>query len=454
MTRRSPTLSRIIATAALGLIAAVCATCTRAQDELSGECPESPKTCDDRCVAVDDPRYGCRAEGCTPCDLPGAIATCESNRCAVGECEEMQGDCDGIAENGCEIDLRTDVSNCGECGVTCSGHAAVACVAGVCEVQTCDAGFSDCDDDGQNGCETDIDSSDEHCGACGRDCNGGICEAGRCSAVVLFDGDAEHQPMGVAVDDEYVYWANFVGSPGRIYRLPKSVVGASPSHPDLTIIVDGQVTPFGVAVNDTEIYWTAWGGGSGTNQGLFRGPKSGVATPEALPGAFTAPSGVRLQGDFVYWTNLGNFGDLPTAHGIWRLDLGASPLQPEIFHVGCGNACNVITDVAPTADLVYWPLFLGSDGGGAIQAKQYPIEGPTLTRDFEDLPRFVTTDESSVYWTTNSEAGGVRRSDRSLSDAEEVLSGLNFPTGIAVDEDSIFVGELNTQRLLRVAKPR
>ncbi len=40
-------------------------------------------------------------------------------------------DCDGVAANGCETDLRTDNSDCGACGNACSG-AAGTCSAGVC----------------------------------------------------------------------------------------------------------------------------------------------------------------------------------------------------------------------------------------------------------------------------------------------------------------------------------
>jgi hypothetical protein len=44
--------------------------------------------------------------------------------CAGGACTGClpnMGDCDGLAANGCEADLRYDAFNCGACGRACSG---------------------------------------------------------------------------------------------------------------------------------------------------------------------------------------------------------------------------------------------------------------------------------------------------------------------------------------------
>jgi hypothetical protein len=49
-------------------------------------------------------------------------------------------------------------------------------------VKTCDGSFRDCDDAPDNGCETDTDSSMDHCGGCGQPCpfSDGVCDAGSC----------------------------------------------------------------------------------------------------------------------------------------------------------------------------------------------------------------------------------------------------------------------------------
>lgn len=129
-------------------------------------------------------------------------------------CDPNFGDCDGNAANGCEVDLRGDVSNCGICGRSCpsgqvcaNGNCAARCPAGLadcngscrslssdpdncgrcnarCEARPhavangcgapcsyrCDDGFRDCDGDAANGCETESEFDPAHCGACGTRC--------------------------------------------------------------------------------------------------------------------------------------------------------------------------------------------------------------------------------------------------------------------------------------------
>lgn len=55
-------------------------------------------------------------------------------------------------------DLDSDPSNCGRCGISCViDNASTSCVAGGCAMETCDAGFADCDGAIATGCEHVID---------------------------------------------------------------------------------------------------------------------------------------------------------------------------------------------------------------------------------------------------------------------------------------------------------
>lgn len=126
----------------------------------------------------------CGACGAT-CRLSQAIAGCEASRCTVASCENGYGDCDRQGGNGCEVELASALDHCGACGVGCRNpHGATACVGGRC-APTCNAGFADCDGNPNNGCEQTLDGL-AHCGACGRSCsvesglascNGGVCGA-------------------------------------------------------------------------------------------------------------------------------------------------------------------------------------------------------------------------------------------------------------------------------------
>ncbi len=140
-------------------------------------CPADHRDCNgtssDGCEAaiLTDPS-NCGACG-TVCALPAtASAVCSNGTCAVGTCPAGRGDCDGNAANGCETDvLHGNPAHCGACGRACSlPHTATyQCNSGGCGLNTCSAGWMNCDTSTANGCETDVRTA-AHCGACGTAC--------------------------------------------------------------------------------------------------------------------------------------------------------------------------------------------------------------------------------------------------------------------------------------------
>ena len=67
----------------------------------------------------------------------GQTPVCDFGKCVLG-CRDGWADCNGSQVDGCEIDTRSDPSNCGGCGVTCDLVLGQACVAGKCVVEPCD----------------------------------------------------------------------------------------------------------------------------------------------------------------------------------------------------------------------------------------------------------------------------------------------------------------------------
>jgi hypothetical protein len=115
------------------------------------------------------------------CSRANATATCSTGVCRISSCNAGFGNCDGNDANGCEQALNT-LSHCGACGVMCSrANATATCSTGMCRISTCNAGFGDCDGNDANGCETDLRTSNMHCGMCGRSCPAGMCcSSGMC----------------------------------------------------------------------------------------------------------------------------------------------------------------------------------------------------------------------------------------------------------------------------------
>lgn len=125
----------------------------------------------------------CRGEA-APCASPHATAICEGGVCGALECDDGWDDCNGDAVDGCETPLDTD-DNCGGCGESCDAgaNASGSCNGDSCAFD-CDAGFGNCDDDWDNGCEIPLGAN--QCDAGGLNPNG--CWTAHCGNSA--DGDA------------------------------------------------------------------------------------------------------------------------------------------------------------------------------------------------------------------------------------------------------------------------
>jgi hypothetical protein len=111
-------------------------------------------------------------------------------------CSYGYGDCDGKGVNGCEVNLSTDVNNCGKCGAACpmAMNATPGCKGGACQLQ-CAMNFADCDGKPDNGCETPVSSDGDNCGGCGVKCVANncstLCAAGTCQIQMCNKGFAD-----------------------------------------------------------------------------------------------------------------------------------------------------------------------------------------------------------------------------------------------------------------------
>ena len=186
----------------------------------AGGCNAGEKTCQNTCVSVSDPAYGCSDTGCDPCNLANATAACAGTSCSIESCTTGFADCNGSAADGCEAGLVDDSANCGACGTHCTGGlvciqslcscddnapcsksgASGTCTNAVCSCggatcvagETCEKvqGSDTCRCLGSTNCSAgqvccpgsgckDLQTDKDNCGACGRtcsqSCSNGVC---------------------------------------------------------------------------------------------------------------------------------------------------------------------------------------------------------------------------------------------------------------------------------------
>ncbi len=137
--------------------------------------------CAGACVNVITNAQNCGACGNACMNRPNGTGACVSSACNVA-CNPNFRNCDGNVVNGCEIDTRTDETNCGACGTVCpnAANATRLCSNSLCGF-TCNGGFGNCDNNPANGCEVNLSNNNSNCGVCGTSCSGGrTCSGGSC----------------------------------------------------------------------------------------------------------------------------------------------------------------------------------------------------------------------------------------------------------------------------------
>ncbi len=109
-----------------------------------------------------------------PCDPDHATdPSCDNGTCTYGNCVSGFDDCDGDESNGCETEVTSHIDNCGACEEVCLDALAnvmgALCTNGSCDYTDCAPLFADCDDNRQNGCELPANTMQD-CGGCGLVC--------------------------------------------------------------------------------------------------------------------------------------------------------------------------------------------------------------------------------------------------------------------------------------------
>jgi hypothetical protein len=165
----------------------------------------------------------CNACGASCPVVANGSRTCDNGGCAIGTCATGFDDCDGEVSNGCEVDLTNDVAHCGSCGNACTTppNGVAGCTASGCVLASCNAGYSNCDNDPDNGCERNTAADASNCGGCGITCGSGSCTNSACdcnkTVLVIPDGSTTGADTLVAALNSAGYTATRGSTASHLY---------------------------------------------------------------------------------------------------------------------------------------------------------------------------------------------------------------------------------------------
>lgn len=324
----------------------------------SGPIPPT-KNCNGITVPTNDPKTGCAATACDPCpSAANQAAACDGTGACTTTCNAGFDDCDPAAP-GCETPVSADPKACGACGHVCGTNAnttGASCDGGKCAFECVDP-YRHCGSDDSLGCETNVGTSKDHCGACGHSCQGGDCVSGKCQKVLIAGDPATYVGLkslyGLAVAGNQLFGTDwYQTNQGLVYKLPTSGV---PDGGAVSFLVKAPV------VTDGGVGGYPDGGSIGTSAS----PIVNDGTGKILYGIF------RREADGLY-------ADRPAA-GIWEISTNGTDNRPLVKLADNQN----IAAIAADANYIYFSEFWRFGGGnqyGIFRADR--ATGANVTRYF------------------------------------------------------------------------
>ncbi len=180
------------------------------------------------------------------------------------------------------------------------------------------------------------------------------------------------EPVGIALDETYVYWANLGGN--SINRVPK--IGGA-----VEVIAVSQLMPTALVVDDTHIFWLSAGSGQ-----VMRSVKDGPPLQQ-LAGGQGQLSYLSLSADLVYWTD-GTSGEVLSV----GKDGGSSLV------VASGQ--NGPASIAVAANAVYW----SNELAGEVMVQSLNGGDPIEVASGQSQPLGLKTDGDDLYWLNKLDA--------------------------------------------------
>lgn len=216
----------------------------------------------------------------------------------------------------CEIRFgHDDATSCGSCRLD---HAKATCTKGQCTVEFCHFGYGDCDGVASNGCETDLRSAWRSCGLCGNACTNDVgCIDGSCSrsAEVTRTVLPSSTSVVLALDESHVYFAHLADISG-VFRARKTGGVAEP------LATASRVRA--LTVDQAHVYWLELPGPGDSTSLVRRTEKAPASTmPVTLATINGYPTNLVLRGEHLYVS-----APAPNGEQLARVGVsGESPLE-------------------------------------------------------------------------------------------------------------------------------
>ncbi len=270
--------------------------------------------------------------------------------------------------------------------------AHLTCEGGSC---VCTGGFADCDGDQKSGCEVDLMTAPDDCGACGHGCLGGACSGGMCQPIVLGE---TMSPFQMVLAGDYLY----VGSCMKpvLQRFPTA--GGAPEI--LIEDIQGPNYPciWALAAEGDTLYYA-------TENGVFTRPLGDAqAQPvqlDQVPATF-----LSAGNGYVYYTNR-NSG--------YPYDLFRYSPQTGI-QTGFIDSFEPLQGLYHGPDRIYWAdgfYITGMRHGDDVTEELYTFGIGDMIG--AKIPALLV-DETVAFWATEQ---SVRRADFSTPDLPSTLIG-------------------------------
>lgn len=332
--------------------------------------------------------------------LPGA---CHRDRyidphvsCASGTCMCVGGfeSCDDDDDNGCETDLQTDLQHCGSCGNACPASA--PCSAGTC---VCPGGGTAC-----NGSCVDTQTDVENCGSCGAACTNGVCSGGMCACQSGFvDCDAD---PSTGCETEVADDPDHCGTCGHGCAGGQCAAGVCQP-----VTFGGTSDAKAIAVAGGQLFVAQCGDPAITQQATSGGAITGIGMTTGCPTLIAATS------DTVFWAGEDHFVYL------------ASLLSP-------ATATTIAMDTLPASYMAAGPQHLYWYSDGPSEKAILRVANGAVEKQIVKPPSGFAADAAGVYW---GDADGIHVWS---VDSPTLYTDINplVVRGLAVSDTVLFAG--------------